>query len=92
MVKVKVKNNDTETDPCLIKKRIGDVKIVAIMYAKDWFSQAMPLIWPVRSEDFVVCKWFDYHDGFKSNMEGKTTIAICREKSDAKILFKANCK
>lgn len=66
--------------------------VVAIVKAKDWYEHHINLHYPVLPDDFVVCRWFDYHDGLKSNIEGRETIAVCRKESDAKLVFKNNCK
>jgi hypothetical protein len=42
---------------------------------------------------FVVGKWYDYHDGMKSNIEGMETIALCRSKKTAEIFYNdGDCK
>lgn len=74
----------------LQQKKIDDTIIVAIVYAKDWWhgDGAIAMLKPaVLPFDFVVCQWFDFHDGVKSNIEGMTTIAICREQSDAELIY-----
>jgi hypothetical protein len=70
----------------VIEKKVGDVTVFAIMLASEWYK-GTKYGYPIRDDDFVVCKWSDYHDGVKSNIEGKTTIAICRELDDAKLIF-----
>jgi hypothetical protein len=71
------------------KKKINDVTYIGIVYAADWFGEGMKhvrysLILPL---DYIVCGWSDFHDGEKSNVEGRTTIAICRELKDAKLIY-----
>lgn len=68
--------------------------VIAIVFAKEWFKQfyaenKMPYF--ITENDYVVCKWHDYHDGEKSNIEGKQTIAICKNKHDAEIVYNSNC-
>ncbi len=58
---------------------------VGVVYAKDWFGSHKPLF--ILPDDFVVCEWNDYHDGVNSHIEGRTTIAICRRKDDALLLY-----
>jgi hypothetical protein len=67
------------------QKKINDVTIVAIVYAKDWFPTEY--FYPVVPSDFVVCQWLDFHDGEKSNIEGKQTIAICRKLEHAELIY-----
>jgi hypothetical protein len=67
------------------QKKINDVTIVAIVLARDWFKNSE---YPLRiPNDFVVCQWSDFHDGVKSNIEGKETIAICRKLEHAKLIY-----
>lgn len=76
----------------LFEKKLKNDKVVAIVKAKDWYNHPINFHCLVLPEDFVVCSWFDYHHGFKRNIEGKETIAVCRKESDAKLVFKNNCK
>jgi hypothetical protein len=70
----------------VIKKYLGDVNFVGIVYAKDWFAVLLqPQI--VRPDDFIVCRWSDFHDGQKSNYEGMETIAICRKLEHAELIY-----
>jgi hypothetical protein len=74
----------------IITKKISDDEVLAIVLAKDWFDiffdeKKMPYF--ITEHDYVVCKWFDFHDGVNSHIEGKETIAICRNEEDAYILF-----
>lgn len=64
--------------------------VIAIVLAKHWFKQfynkdIMPYF--ITKDDYVVCRWHDLHDGEKSNIEGKETIAICRNREDADLLY-----
>lgn len=72
---------------CLFTKSLSDVKRIGIVPAKYWFDKvhSTQLIQP---DDFIVAYWSDFHDGQKSNIEGKTTIAICRNLADAELIFK----
>jgi hypothetical protein len=68
--------------------------VIAIVLAKEWFKQwyterKMPYFIP--EDSFVVCKWFDFHDGIKSNIEARQTIAICKNENDAEKVYEANC-
>ncbi len=71
-------------------KRLRNNKIIGVLYAKDWWDyeliQSNNL---VLNTDLVVAEWFDYHDGEKSNIEGKTTLAICHSMKEAYILLYA---
>lgn len=69
---------------------VNNLEVFAIVKALSFYENIDGII--VRSEDFVVCKWHDYHDGTKSNIEGRTTIAICREFSDAILIFNSKIK
>lgn len=71
----------------LKQKQISDTDFVGIILAKDWFN-GMKYEAPVYDGDFVVCRWIDLHDGEKSNIEGRQTIAICKKKKHAKLIFK----
>ena len=74
-----------EETKTIIQKKINDVIVVAIVLAKDWYKNSE---YPLRiSNDFVVCQWFDFHDGVKSNIEGKQTIAICRKLEHAELIY-----
>lgn len=69
------------------KKFEHSLEVIAIVKAKDWYigiDLPKPLI---LEEDFIVCRWHDFHDGEKSNIEGRTTIAICRNYDDASTLW-----
>ncbi len=72
----------------LLKRELSDVNRIGIAYAKEWFK-GTKYGYPVRDDDYVVCRWSDYHDGQSSHIEGKTTIAICREFEDAHLIFKS---
>lgn len=81
-----------ETMPCLAQKEHNGV-VIAIVLAKDWFKQQYvedKIPYFISENDYVVCKWCDFHDGEKSNIEGKQTIAICRNRIDADILKEWN--
>jgi hypothetical protein len=67
------------------QKKINDVTIVAIVLARNWFKNSE---YPLRiSNDFVVCQWSDFHDGEKSNIEGKQSIATCRKLEHANLIY-----
>ena len=67
------------------QKNISDVVIVAIVEAKEWYKNSE---YPLRiSNDFVVCQWSDFHDGVKSNIEGKQTIATCKKLKHAELIY-----
>jgi hypothetical protein len=68
------------------EKKIDDVTIVAIIKAEYWFDAGY-YGYPVSHNDFIVCQWSDFHDGIKSNVEGKQTIAICRKLEHAKLIY-----
>jgi hypothetical protein len=73
----------------LKEKKTGNVTYVGIVYARNWYGNdlhsAVRLM--ILPEDFVVGKWSDFHDGQKSNIEGMTTIAICKDLEDAELIF-----
>jgi hypothetical protein len=74
----------------LQERKITDTQLIGIVLAKDWFGKdwwgnAKPSC--IFLKEFVVCKWFDFHDGVNSHIEGKETIAICKEKEDAELIF-----
>jgi hypothetical protein len=56
---------------------------IGIVKAGEWFEK---IPFPFQKDDFVVCQWFDYH-GQNSHFEGKTTIAVCKELTDAEVLY-----
>lgn len=66
----------------------GSVLVFAIVKAKDWYDKIVFERITILPEDFIVCKWSDFHDGEKSNIEGKITIAICREMEDAELIWR----
>jgi hypothetical protein len=72
----------------IFETKVNDTKYIGIVFAAEWFGDAIIhtnlLIYPL---DYVVCQWHDYHDGEKSNLEGKITIAICREKEHAILIY-----
>lgn len=75
----------------IFKKQVSEDKFVAVVLASVWFEN-MKISYPILPNDFVLCTWHDYPDGQKSNIEAKLTLAICRKKSDAKLLFDAYAK
>ena len=75
----------------VVKKNFNDIKRVGIVRAKDWFMGSK-YSYPVRDDDFVVCRWSDFHDGQNSHIEGKETLAICRSIEDAYLLYNSKIK
>lgn len=76
-----------------LHKKLSDTEYIGILYAKEWYSVgglkgAYRNI--IRAEDFVVGKWFDFHDGENNHFEGMTTIAICKKIKDAKLIYNNN--
>lgn len=77
----------------------GDIKIIcsyskgsdvlAMVYAGEWFK-GINIPFPFEEKDYVVCRWTDYSDGEKSNIEGKVTIAVLKKHDDAKIVYQLN--
>lgn len=67
-------------------KKISDTRFIGIIPADIWFKE-VNFKYPVLPDDFVVASWSDYHDGEKSNIEGKTTIAIFRSIKNAELFF-----
>ena len=75
----------------LVSKEVKNTHLfVAVIQARDWYEPSQRNRSPIMEDDFVVCTYYDFHDGFKSNIEGKTTIAICRDFDDAKTLLDSN--
>ncbi len=67
----------------------GTVSVYAIVKAIGWYDEiTFKRTINILPDDLVVCKWSDFHDGEKSNIEGKTTIAICRQKDDAELIWR----
>ncbi len=56
-------------------KKISPIRYIGIKPAGVWF-EGFEIKYPVLNTDVVVCSWFDFHDGEKSNIEGKKTINI----------------
>ena len=71
----------------IVEKKVTDITVFAVVVAKDWFGVEYKFPTLVCGNDFVVCTWADFHDGEKSNIEGKITIAICRKLEDAMLIF-----
>lgn len=71
------------------EKKTGNVTYVGIVYARNWYGNDLYCVMHsmIMPDDFVVAKWSDFHDGQKSNIEGMTTIAICKELEDAELIF-----
>ena len=68
----------------IIAQKNTDVRVVAIVKAGAWFKtwvtdSIFPS--PFVSDDLVVCRWSDFHDGLKSNIEGMQTIALFKNSS-----------
>jgi hypothetical protein len=70
----------------LIEVKLDDVKRIGIVLASEWVVSSLKMQL-IRPTDFVVCEWSDYHDGVNSHIEGMTTIAVCRYRVDADLLF-----
>lgn len=69
-------------------KKLKGCKVVAIISAENWFNtDSLYNNITIRLNDFVVCEWYDFHDGINSHIEAKQTIAICRKKEDAELIF-----
>jgi|ERR1035437_2190615 glycosyltransferase involved in cell wall biosynthesis len=71
----------------IFEKKINDTKRIGIVYAAEWFGDALLHNFLILPIDYVVGQWHDYHDGEKSNIEGAETIAICRNKEDAEHVY-----
>jgi hypothetical protein len=69
------------------QKKITDVQFVGIIHAENWFT--FPVKYPIGPQDFVVMQWYDHHDGINSHLEGKETIAICKQLKDAERIYKS---
>lgn len=72
-------------------KKIANCSFIGIALSKDWFNgfvKAKNTIPFFRQEDnFVVGTWSDFHDGENSHIEGIQTLAVCRTKELAKLIF-----
>jgi alkyl sulfatase BDS1-like metallo-beta-lactamase superfamily hydrolase len=79
-------NNTMEEIKTIKQKKINDVTIVAIVLARDWFDAGY-YGYPISHNDFIVGQWSDFHDGEKSNIEGKQTIATCRKLEHAELIY-----
>ena len=66
------------------KEQLG-TQVLAIVTAKHWFCEGQ--LHAIYENFYVVAEWHDYHDGKKSNIEGKTTIAICKDYDDAELVY-----
>lgn len=84
----------------LVAKRVDNgLEVFAIVYAKNWYSQLyaekkIPIYF-FRENDYVVCKWIDYNiNSGATDIQGKQTIAICRNRKDADLIYESitnNC-
>lgn len=73
--------------PAVKKTNLSGNKWVGIVYAIDWYNGYLPVM--TMAKDFVVGEWSDFHDGEKSHIEGKTTIAVCKNKEDAVLILES---
>ena len=65
-------------------------KVTSIVLAGEWFKNQFDcgkMPYNIQKTDHVVCSWSDFHDGEKSNIEGKQTIAICKNIDDAEAIL-----
>lgn len=67
--------------------------VTAIIPSSEWFKDQfkenkMPYF--ITKDDYVVGKWHDFHDGQKSNIEGRQTIAVCKNIQDAYKVYASN--
>jgi hypothetical protein len=69
------------------QKKINDITYIGIVYAAEWYGKDIKHARYILPLDYIVCGWSDFHDGEKSNVEGRITIAICRELKDAKLIY-----
>lgn len=72
------------------KKKIGNNKFVGIVLAGDYFEdwyRAKKMPHSIQDSDYVVCKFYDYHDGQKSHIEGVTTVGILKNLDHAKLIY-----
>lgn len=67
-------------------KKKSDYRI-GIVKGKDWFPKIKPHY--LSDKDYVVASWFSFSDGVKRHIEGKTTLAICKNFKDAELIFKS---
>jgi len=65
--------------------KITDIQIVGLMKGRNWYGgDGLTFVF---NDFFIVGQWFDFHDGEKSNIEGKQTIAICQRQKDAESIY-----
>jgi hypothetical protein len=73
---------------------LNDTERIGIVSAEQWFqgvSQTIMEIY-IDPDDFVVGRWFEFSDGVTDHAEGFTTIAICKELTDANTLVQERVK
>lgn len=70
----------------IVEAKLDDVKRIGIVLASEWVVSSLKMQL-IRPTDFVVCEWSDFHDGENSHIEGMSTIAVCKHRVDADLLF-----
>ena len=68
--------------------RINDIEFIGIVRPENWWGNVEKLAPAVIPTDYVVCKWHDFHDGVKNNIEAKQTLGIFRALPDAMAFMK----
>jgi len=66
----------------LISRKGNSVK--AIIRTEDWYGEITPG-WLKGS--FVVAQWHDFHDGVKSNIEGRVSACITNDMAIAELVY-----
>ncbi len=90
-----VKYNKVHIINPIKKKKIGDCAFVGIVLAGDYFSEyykenMMPS--SIQPGDFIVCRFWDYHDGLKSHIESPIMVAALKDMDDAELIFRLTDK
>jgi hypothetical protein len=76
-----------ETMNIALEKKLSDRKRIGIVRAKEWFKDVQDPNAIPSHLTFVVGEWHDYHDGIRSHIEGRVTVAICKDYVDALTIF-----
>lgn len=66
----------------IISRKGNNVK--AIIRTEDWYGDITPR-W--LNGSFVVAQWNDFHDGVKSNIEGKVSACITNDMAIAELVY-----
>lgn len=70
-----------------IRNYQGDITCIGVLKSVDWFENEKMGIAFLDSDTYIVGTWSDFHDGENSHIEGKQTIAVCKDLDDAVLIF-----